>query len=153
MSAPFTTPARSNDSPFACWVGDHAGIRVPDLNAAVAWYGHALDFRLMESMPYGDITFAYLAPSANEEFRVELLAGPGAIERESYKDLHDSLALTGWHHLCFRVRMVDDAVAKLRRRGVTIIHEPFDVPALQGRFAFFADPWGNIFELKQRIGS
>ena len=42
---------------------------------------------------------------------------------------------------------------ELKRRGVTIVSEPVDVPNISRRFAFFADPWGNLFELTQRISA
>jgi lactoylglutathione lyase/glyoxylase I family protein len=44
---------------------------------------------------------------------------------------------------------VDATIDELRRRGVTIVTEPFDLPVISRRLAFFADPWGNLFELAQ----
>ena len=35
-------------SPFAGWKVDHAAIRVPDFDAAIAWYTEKLDFRLKQ---------------------------------------------------------------------------------------------------------
>jgi len=42
-------------------------------------------------------------------------------------------------------------VAELRRRGVTIVTEPFDLPVINRRLAFFADPYGNLFELAEVV--
>jgi lactoylglutathione lyase/glyoxylase I family protein len=47
---------------------------------------------------------------------------------------------------------VDATVAELRRRSVTIVTEPFVLPVIQRRLAFFADPFGNLFELAEVIG-
>ena len=55
--------------------------------------------------------------------------------------------LAGWDHVCLRVESADETIAQLKRRGVTILREPFDVAPISHRIAFFSDPWGNIFEL------
>ena len=47
-----------------------------------------------------------------------------------------------------QVATVDDSPAELRRRGVTIWGTPFELHAIASRLAFFADPVGNMFELK-----
>jgi catechol 2,3-dioxygenase-like lactoylglutathione lyase family enzyme len=153
MAMPTVFPAVNTSSPFASWKGDHGGIRVPDFDAAVAWYTEKLDFRVMHSWPYGEITFAFISPAVDDSFRLELVAGPGAADRPTYENLGDSLALLGWHHLCLRVDSIDGTVEELKRRGVTIVSEPLDVPSISRRFAFFADPWGNLFELTETIGA
>lgn len=136
-------------SPFASWRGDHAGIRVPDFAAAVAWYGDTLDFRLLGQMPLGEKTLAFMAPAADEHFRIELIAGPGCTARAHFDQLSDTHATGGWHHLCFRVDDVDATIAELQRRAVRIVSPARAVPALGIRFAFIADPWGNLIELMQ----
>ena len=42
-----------------------------------------------------------------------------------------------------------ECVAELRRRGVTIVTEPFVLPVINRRLAFIADPFGNLIELAQ----
>ena len=37
----------------------------------------------------------------------------------------------------------------LRSRGVKIDTEPFDLPAISRRLAFFSDPFGNLIELAE----
>ena len=101
----------------------------------------------------GEKTFGFVSSKADNTFSLELLAGPGASPRPSYKDLLDSHQLAGWHHVCLWVDDVDLSVMALRGRGVAIITEPQDVPELNVRFAFFTDPWGNLFELIQAIGN
>ena len=148
---PIHSPANNLSSPFASVVGDHAGSRVPDFKAALDWYREKLDFRLMGSMDQGGVTFAYLAPPGNDQFRIELVAGPGAADRPPHNELGDSLALHGWHHVCLKVDSVDETVASLRKRGVKVIAGPMDVTELQRRIAFFEDGGGNMFELTQPI--
>jgi len=45
-------------SPFTSWRGDHVGLRVPDFEAAAAWYTGTLDFRLMRTMALGEKTMS-----------------------------------------------------------------------------------------------
>ena len=149
MTKPITPSTANVSSPFASWKIDHAALRVPDGDAAVAWYSEKLDFRLKRSLPVAGLTFAILSAAADDSFSIELLAGPGADNRPTYKDLHASYKLPGWHHMGFRVDSVDHAIDELKRRGVMIVAEPQDVTAMGLRIAFFADPWGNIFEITQ----
>lgn len=146
-SNPLTKPS----SPFQSWKGQHAGIRVPNFDSAVAWYAEKLDFRLTRSSSMGATSFGFLSPAADDSFGLELLANPEAAERPPYEDLGGSHNLMGWHHICFGVDDVVAGIAELERRGVKIVSAPFDVHAFSVRFAFFADPWGNLFELVQHI--
>jgi lactoylglutathione lyase/glyoxylase I family protein len=132
--------------------GDHSAVRVPDIDAAISWYTEKLDFRVIYRWPYGDLQLAYVAPPVDSTFKLELLAGAGAVARTPYSDLADSLNVAGWHHFCLLVDSVDATVAELRRRGVTIVTEPFELPVINRKLAFFCDPWGNLFELAQVLG-
>ena len=68
-----------------------------------------------------------------------------------HEDLGSSLKLSFRSHSGFHVGSVDDAIAELARRGVTIISEPHDVGEVSRRVAFFVDPWGNLFEAIETI--
>ncbi|HEX3661703.1 MAG TPA: VOC family protein [Acidobacteriaceae bacterium] len=145
-----TSPLTDTSSPFTSWRFEHAAIRVPDFETAAAWYVEKLDFRLIRSASLNEKTYGFLiAPADGAGFSIELIAGPGAENRPAYQNLGSSLKLAGLHHLAFRVSSVDDSVTTLQHRGVTIVSEAHDVPKLSLRVAFFADPWGNLFELIQ----
>ena len=147
MTAPTTPIPPKPASPFASWRGDHCGIRVPDFQAAASWYCEVLDFRVLQTIPLGEKTLAFLAPAVDDSFRIEFIAGPGCSTRPPYAQLMHSHADGGWHHVCFRVDDVDATILALKARGVRVVSEPRDNPALQLRFAFFSDPWGNLFEV------
>jgi catechol 2,3-dioxygenase-like lactoylglutathione lyase family enzyme len=151
MNTPMAQTAAEELSAFASWKVDHAAIRVPDSDIAIAWYTEKLDFRLRKRVAFAGLTFAFLSPAGGDSFVFELLAGPGADTRPPYTDLHASYKTAGWHHVCFRVESVDAAVEHLRERDVTIVSEPHDVVAMGLRVAFFADPWGNLFEFTQSL--
>jgi glyoxylase I family protein len=102
----------------------------------------------MKSVPLGEKVYGFMSsPAVEANFMVELITGPGAENRPSYEDLASSLKLSGFHHVAFRVGSVDETIAELKHRDVIIVSEPHDVPKLGLRVAFFADPWGNLFEV------
>ncbi len=74
------TPANCS-SPFASWKVDHAAVRVPDFDAALAWYTEKLDFRLRKQVSFAGLTFAFLSPAEDDGFVFEFLAGPGSGSR------------------------------------------------------------------------
>ncbi|QLS59447.1 VOC family protein [Klebsiella variicola] len=147
---PIFSPPTNSSSPFASIRGDHAGVRVPDLDAALAWYAEKLDFRLTASTQGAGLTWAFMAPANDHSFQIELAAGPGAVDRPANSELRDSLGVHGWHHVCLRVDDLDHALAELRLRGVKIVAGPIDFQEIHCRSVFFEDPWGNLFELTQR---
>jgi lactoylglutathione lyase/glyoxylase I family protein len=142
---------RNEKSSFASMKGHHVAVRVPDFAAAKRWYVEKLDFRVVHEWPYADQHLAYLAPATDDAFFIELLGDgqPSPIPKPVYQDLAASLHLAGFHHFCLNVSSIDEAVAELRRRGVTIVTEPFELPVIGRRLAFLADPWGNLIELAQ----
>jgi catechol 2,3-dioxygenase-like lactoylglutathione lyase family enzyme len=144
-------PAKNPASPFASMKGHHVAVRVPDFEAAKRWYVEKLDFRVIHEWPYADQKLAYVGPATDDAFYVELLGDgePKPIPKPVYTDLGDSLRLAGYHHFCLNVADMDATVAEMRRRGVTIVTEPFELPVIQRRLAFIADPFGNLIELAQ----
>ncbi len=146
-------PVANALSSFASWKVDHVAIRVPDFDSAVAWYTQKLDFRLIRSLTLRDLTYGFFSGAGDDNFSFEVVAGPGTDDRPAYGDLRSSLKMTGWHHIGFRVAHVDAAVDALKRRGVVIVSEPHDVAAMGIRLAFFADPWGNLFEVIQSLSA
>jgi len=146
-----TSPAKNPASPFASLGGHHIGIRVPEYEAAKNWYTEKLDFRVLQEWPYSGLQLAYLSPPADDDFHLELLAGPVPHLNPILDDLGMSLEYGGYQHLCLHVDNVDAAPAELIRRGVKIIGEPFEVEDISRRLAFFRDPWGNMIELSETL--
>lgn len=147
----FIPPAPNSASPFADMRGHHVAVRTPDLETVKTWYVETLDFRVVAEWDYADEKLAYLAPPTDDHFYIEVLGGgePAPQDVRPYTDLGDSLKYAGYHHFCLNVASVDATVAALRDRGVTIVTEPFVLPAISRRLAFFADPFGNLIELAE----
>src|SRR5262249_934541 len=117
--------------------------------AAKSWFVDKLDFRVVHEWPYGDLHLAYVAPPTDDDFFIEILGDGKPAPQPRYPDLAASLVEPAYHHFCLRVASVDATLAEVRRRGVHIVGEPFELEAISRRLAFFADPWGNLFELAQ----
>ena len=136
-------PPQNPASPFASFTGHHVGVRVPDYDAAVAWYTEKLDFRVLQEWPYCDLRLAYLSPAADDDFHLELLAGPVDHPRPVLDDLGQSLTYGGYQHFCLRVASVDKARAELAARGVDVLGEPFEIDAISRRLRILPRPVGQ----------
>lgn len=149
----FPIPAKNTSSVFANMRGHHVALRVPNYEIAKSWYVDKLDFRVVHEWPFADEQLAYLAPANDDHFMIELLGGgdPLPIDAPAYKDLADSLRYSGYHHFCINVADIDATVAELRKRGVTIVTEPFKLDDISRKLAFFADPFGNLIELAEVV--
>ncbi len=151
MVAELTHPPRNPASPFASFKGHHTAVRVSDYEEAKNWYTEKLDFRVVQEWPWGGFQVAYLAPPTDDGFHVEIIGGGVPRPKTAYTEGLDSLKDAGYHHFCLRVANVDEALAELRRRGVTSLGEPFEIKEIDSRLALLADPWGNIVELSQPL--
>jgi glyoxylase I family protein len=149
--ADFAPQPHNTSSPFADMKGHHVAVRTPDLATALAWYVEKLDFRVIAQWPYADEQLAYVAPATDEHFYVEILGGGEVTPQEvrPYDGLPDSLKCRGYHHFCLSVKSVDETIATLKSRGVTVVAEPFILPAISRKLAFFCDPFGNLIELAE----
>lgn len=146
-------PPTNPSSPFASMRGHHTAIRYPDFESARAFWVDVMDWRVLQTWPYGELTLAYVMPPNQDGFHLEILAGPGAAPQPLYGDVDASLAQNGFNHVCLSVESVDDTLAVLKERGVDIVNPPFEIDDISARLAFFRDPWGNMFELSERIGA
>lgn len=151
MSTIINIPARNTESKFSNVKGAHVALRVPDFEASKKWYVEKLDFRVIHEWPFGDLQLAYLAPPNDDNFWIELLAGGNPAPREKFDDLNESLHPEGYHHFCLNVTSVDATLSELQSRGVAIVGEPFNLPAIGKRLAFFADLDGNLIELAETL--
>jgi glyoxylase I family protein len=149
--ADFAPQPHNTSSPFADMKGHHVAVRASDLASALAWYVEKLDFRVIAQWPYADEQLAYVAPATDDHFFVEILGGGEHAPQEArpYDGLADSLKYRGYHHFCLTVKSVDETIATLKSRGVTIVTEPFILPAISRKLAFFCDPFGNLIELAE----
>ena len=124
----------------------HVGISVPNLDAAIAWYGEMLGFGVERRMEVAQIP-ARIAWLRRDDFRLELFeVADAAALPEDRRIPNRDLKTHGTKHLALAVSDVDAFVAELKMRGADIamhtrIHgEPM---------AFIRDNAGTLIELVQ----
>ncbi len=111
-------------------------IVAPDLARAKAFYGATLGFALKSETPQR-LVFA-------QEGAADLVIFKGT--RDAPPAAHGETASTTF---VFAVSALDAAMAALKAKGVRFLHA---TPAQGefGRYAAFADPFGNVLELLER---
>jgi glyoxylase I family protein len=144
-------PPKVTSTPFASMRGHHAAIRYPDFDQARDFWETTMDWRVLHVWPYGDLKLAYVMPPNSDDWHIEILAGPGAADQRQFADVDESLSVHGLNHVCLSVDSLEETLDELRRRGVEIVNPPFDMDDISARLAFFRDPWGNLFELSERM--
>lgn len=121
----------------------HGGVSVPDLDAAIAWYGRVLGFAL-EKQFFIPPARARAAMVRKGPLRFELF------EPEDGNPLPDGrshppsdIRTHGNKHVAFRIASLDDFLAEMAGLGVDV---PFVVREEFGRGCFIRDCAGNLIE-------
>jgi catechol 2,3-dioxygenase-like lactoylglutathione lyase family enzyme len=128
----------------------HCGIRVPNLDASIAWYRDLLGFSVAnrDELP-GGTRFVFMK---HGDFYLELFSDPSAaaLPEGDYR---------GINHVAFVVKDLTAATEYLKRRGVEFTSPPAfgkmppagpKMPAK--RAAFLHDPDGTLIELMDQSG-
>lgn len=141
---PQTEPLEPLEPLLAALRPHHFGISVPDLDAAVAWYGRMLGFTLEQQLAIDKIP-ARIAFVRRDQYRIEIFEVPGAAPLPAERRVPNlDLRTHGNKHMCFEVPDVRAAVAALRDAGADIAFEL----AVEGNpTAFIRDVSGNLIEL------
>ena len=124
----------------------HGGISVPDLDAAIAWYGKVLGFEL-ERRFYIDKARAHTAFIRKGALRFELFEVEGAAPLpQERRSPPDDLRTHGNKHVAFGVPDLNAFLAEAQAKGADIamvVHEGF------GKGCFLRDCAGNLIEFVQ----
>ncbi|PVM91949.1 VOC family protein [Caulobacter endophyticus] len=124
----------------------HGGVSVPDLDAAVAWYGRVLGFSLERRFEIPTIP-AQVAMIANGDLRIELFEVPGAAPLPDERRIPDRDVHThGVKHVAFVTPDVAALVEELGGRGADIVWLKV-MP--HGTACFIRDLAGNLIEFVQ----
>jgi methylmalonyl-CoA/ethylmalonyl-CoA epimerase len=128
----------------AAWRPHHVGLSVPDLEAAVAWYGRMFGF-VLEKQLFIDKIPAHIAFVRRGDFRIEIFQVEGAAPLPPDRRVPDlDLRTHGHKHLCLELPDVPAAVAALRAAGADIA---FELTVQGNPTAFVRDCAGNLIEL------
>ncbi|WP_170172746.1 VOC family protein [Hymenobacter rigui] len=143
LPLPAKNPAGINGTMRAA----HIGLRTAHYTGTLNWYTEKLGFRILKEWTVGNLRLAFLVPANDDTFLLEVVC-------ESVTDSTPPPALqvtAGFHHLCLEVEDLNATLSALRERGVQIVREPFEVPAIGKRCGFVTDLHGNILEFAENL--
>ena len=141
--------------------GDHIGITVPDLDAAVAFFVDVIgcehifdggrigdDPALMRDVlnvhPHASLRYCFLRCGYGANLEIfEYSAPDQRAEPPRNSDI-------GGHHIAFHVDDIHAAVTHLREHGTRVLGDPMHVddgPAQGSWWVYFLAPWGLQLEL------
>lgn len=127
---------------------DHVGLSVGDLDAACEFYSRAFGFARQLEFELAPHPIRGLMLRHESGMRLELFeregSAPGDVQRATPIE---ALATRGYGHFAFAAPDIDALFARALEAGASAVVEPAPSPEPGVRFAFVADPEGNLVEL------
>jgi len=129
---------------------DHVGISVADLQGATRWYCRAFGLSVERefAIPGTDLRGVMLVHASG--YRIELLHRASAVPGLRPGSALAAAGTRGYGHFCLCVDDVDAEFARVIAAGGLERMAPAAAPRPGARFAFLADPEGNLIELLDR---
>jgi lactoylglutathione lyase len=122
---------------------DHIGIRVRDLDRALAFYG-VLGFELHHRVSFGAV--AIIKNPVGVEINLIINANAGDTAKNILMDVPEKYP--GYTHVALRVASIAKTLAALRAHGIEITQGPVKFGADGGVSLFVRDPDRNVIELR-----
>jgi methylmalonyl-CoA/ethylmalonyl-CoA epimerase len=134
---------------------DHVGIAVPDLDAAIQWYGDTLGLvaRHVEVNEEQGVREAMLTPPGDDSGPAVQLLAPLNDQSTIAKFLDRNGP--GLQQMAYRVADIEDACAQLREKGVRLIYDSPRRGTANSRVNFLhpKDAGGVLIELVEPAAS
>jgi lactoylglutathione lyase len=124
---------------------DHIGIRVRDLDRALAFY-RVLGFTLAHKADFDAV--AIIRNPANVEINLVINANAGDPAKNILMDVGEKYA--GYTHVALRVTSVSATIAALKANGIVITQGPSSFGDDSNVSVFVRDPDRNVIELRGR---
>jgi methylmalonyl-CoA/ethylmalonyl-CoA epimerase len=128
---------------------DHIGIAVQNLDETIAFYRQVMGLEVTATEIFNGMKIAFLRIGDSELELLEDLTPDGAIAR------HVAKRGEGLQHVAYRVDNIEQALAEMRAKGLTLIDEQPRPGARNARVAFL-DPKstkGVLIEFVEPQGS
>lgn len=148
--------------PIAALAVNHVGLTVPDIHAAIDWYGEVFGFRcimgprVLESSGHAE-TASVFGNRFHRAWQAHLLTGNSVgIELFQFVDPPTGEPLSseqpwfdrGLWHLCITHPDVTAMVDRIVDHGGRLLASPNEfVPGRPWELAYTTDPWGTVLEL------
>jgi lactoylglutathione lyase len=126
---------------------DHVGLSVSDLEAACEFYSRAFGFTRQLEFELAPHPIRGLMMRHDSGMRLELFEHEGSAPGVQGASPIEALATRGYGHFAFAAPDIDPVFARALEAGATSVIEPSPSPEPRVRFAFLADPEGNLVEL------
>jgi lactoylglutathione lyase len=126
---------------------DHVGLSVGDLDAACVFYSRAFGFTRQLEFELSPHPIRGLMLRHDSGMRLELFERAGSAAGIQGATPIEALATRGYGHFAFATPDIDPVFARALEAGATAVVEPSPSPEPGVRFAFLADPEGNLVEL------
>ena len=124
---------------------DHIGVRVRDLDRALAFYG-ALGFALLRRAEGDDV--AIIRNEHGVELNLVFNANAGDPDANILMDIPDKIP--GYTHIALRVASIPATIAALRANHIAIAQGPVRFGESGNVSVFVRDPDRNVIELRGR---
>src|SRR5262249_33608179 len=122
---------------------DHMGIRVRDLDRALAFY-RVLGFELRHKVTFDAV--AIIRNRTGVAINLIINAKPGDPARNSLRDTPEKFA--GYPHVALRVASIADTMAALTANDISITQGPVKFGEDGGVSLFIRDPDRNVIEIR-----
>jgi catechol 2,3-dioxygenase-like lactoylglutathione lyase family enzyme len=136
---------------------DHVGMNVPDIDAATRFFSELVGAQVISDISPGNIPdqwktqFRWHSSSNLQRFVMLQLTGGAKLELFQYRGAEINHVQphgddAGASHLALRTDDIDQSLALLRSKNVTILNDPI-TNADGVRWFYFQAPWGSQIEL------
>jgi glyoxylase I family protein len=126
---------------------DHVGLSVGDLDVACEFYSRAFGFARQVEFELPPHPIRGLMLRHESGMRLELFEREGSAPGLQGATPIEALATRGYGHFAFAAPDIDAVFARALEAGGRAVMEPAPSPEPGVRFAFLADPEGNLVEL------
>jgi catechol 2,3-dioxygenase-like lactoylglutathione lyase family enzyme len=126
---------------------DHVGLSVADLDATERFYGTAFGFTRQLAFELSPHPIRGLMLAHPSGARLELFEHADSVAGPSAPGPIEAHATRGYSHFALAAPDIDETFAAALAAGATAVIEPGPSPEPGVRFAFLADPEGNLVEL------